>query len=164
MQTLTTNKLLSTLISEDISLFIKHFPNVKINWNSIKWVMWDECSKEWQSQFKKTLKNKEHPNFYYPRESTVVFSELGIKNEYIRLHEFGHMIHHQLLDYKRFVFKRDYEVTMPLYWGIESFEGKKLDHTERFADVFTDTMLRFRYPNCIMFDYNRKMIRILREC
>ena len=153
-----------SIINQDIELFETNFSNINFHWDSVKWIYAEDCLKDWLKKIKAhKLKNT---NFYYPKESTIVYDKIGINYDFIRFHEMGHLIHHQLLKYKRFRFSKKYRVTIPLYWHMhnsDEYYDRNMDGIEIFADIFSDTMMRYKNPNCIMFDYNERMIKILRE-
>ena len=147
-------------INQDIELFKSNFPNITFDFNSIKWLQAEDLSKEWL----KNVKSKKSNNFYFPWDRIIVLDETGIENDYVRYHELGHAIHHNLLDYKRYVFSSEYKDLIPLYWGIGTYEDfDKKGHEESFASVFSDMMLRYKHPNAILLKCNTKMIKILSE-
>jgi len=148
------------LINQDINMFKSHFPNIKFDFNIIRWLNAEDLSKEWLKQ----VKSKKSNNFYFPWGRIIVLDENGFANDYVRFHELGHAVHHNLLDYKRYVFSPEYKDLIPLYSGVGTYEDfDRKGHEESFASVFTDLMLRFKYPNAILLQCNKKMIKILSE-
>jgi hypothetical protein len=146
-----------TLINQDISLFNEKFPNV-IDWNKIKWTTFQECPLEWLLQHEGKYSYEDRPIFYSIGTNTIVLDGDYLDIEWFRLHEMGHAIHHLLFDFKQFNFPTKYKITIPLYWDIPNY---KRNHYEIFADIVADTMMRFKNPNCAMFDYNKRMIRLI---
>lgn len=144
------------LVIEDCYLFKTSFPNVKFNWETIKFVSHDKCSTEYLNRHKGYDPKDEAPTFYSPMTDTVVYDSRLMLFDYVRYHEMGHVVHDKLLGNRNLSFSRGWQSSLVKHWDIPNY--KRPDHLERFADVFADTMLRLKH-NCIMNKYNDEMIR-----
>jgi len=143
------------LINSDIALFKISFPHVKFDWTTITFVTNDECSAEYLSRHEGYDPEDKYPTFYSPSTNTVVHDSRLMLFDYVRYHEMGHVVHDKLLGNKRHVFSKGWQKSLTKHWDIPNY--RRPDHLERFADIFTDTMLRLKH-DCIMDKYNAEII------
>ena len=147
-----------TLINSDIALFKTSFPSVYFDWNEITFVTHDECLPEYLSRHKGYDPKDRFPIFYSPTTNTVVHDDRLMIFDYVRYHEMGHVVHDKLLDNKRHIFSNGWQKSLTQHWDIPNYS--RSDHLERFADVFTETMLRLKH-DCIMDEFNDELIDVI---